>query len=208
MPTQSRHFAFEQLEPSAPLDPFAPEQLIERAREEAAAIRERARREGERSGFAAGLERGADASHSAAHALSSAREELLALRDQMVGALEQDAVALSLALAAKVLAGALDVEPERVLDVIRGALRHVAERRSITILVDPSDMEIVNASLRQISGEAGGIELCELHADRRVGRGGAIVRTNEGEVDACVDTQLEQAREVIAAELGSRGTTQ
>ncbi len=49
---------------------------------------------------------------------------------------------------------------------------------------------------------AGGIELCEIQADRRVGRGGAIVRTLESEVDATVQTQLERAREVIRAELG------
>jgi flagellar biosynthesis/type III secretory pathway protein FliH len=34
-----------------------------------------------------------------------------------------------------------------------------------------------------------------------VGRGGAIVRTAEGEVDASVAVQLERAREVVAAEL-------
>lgn len=205
MTTQIKPFSFEQLEPSAPADPFAPQELLARAHAEADAIRERARAEGQREGFVAGRERGEADARSAAQALSRAREELLATREQMVGALEQDAVALSFALAAKILAGALDAQPERVLDVIRGALRHVAERRSITILVDPSDMDVVSSALQSLSAEAGGIELCELHADRRVGRGGAIVRTTEGEVDACVDTQLERAREVIAAELGGTG---
>jgi flagellar assembly protein FliH len=203
MSTRTQRFAFEQLESSAPPDPHDPDHLIECARAEAGAIRERARSEGLQAGFDAGCEQGLEAARSAALALQTALSELLALREQLVGALEQDAVALALALAGKIIAGALDVEPQRVLDVIAGALRHIADRRKITVLVDPVDMEIVQASLQELSAKAGGVELCELHADRRVGRGGAIVRTPEGEVDACVDTQLEQAREAVAAELGA-----
>ncbi len=69
--------------------------------------------------------------------------------------------------------------------------------------MDPADLQAVSAP-RSPSCEAqvGGIEHCDVQADRRVGRGGAIVRTLESEVDATVDTQLERAREVIQAELG------
>lgn len=203
MPQQARHFSFEQLQSSAPPDPQAPEQLLARAQAEAQAIREQARAEGMRQGYAAGCEQGMQAASAAAAALGKTLDQMHEVGERMAAALEQDAVGLALALAAKILAGALEVQPERVLDIVRGALRHIAQRRSITILVDPADMEIVSAAIGQLGAQAGGIEHCEVHADRRVGRGGAIVRTLEGEVDACVDTQLEQAREVIAAELGA-----
>ena len=42
-----------------------------------------------------------------------------------------------------------------------------------------------------------------MQAERRVARGGAIVRTPDGEVDARVETKLERAREVVEAALGS-----
>ncbi|HEY1687867.1 MAG TPA: FliH/SctL family protein [Solirubrobacteraceae bacterium] len=203
MPQQARHFSYEPLQASAPPDPKAPEQIVARAQAEADQIREQARAEGMQQGYDAGCEQGVEAARTAAEALGKTLEEMHQTRERMLDALEQDAVGLALALAAKILAGALEAQPERVLDVVRGALRHIAERRSITILVDPADMEIVNAAIGELSAKAGGIEHCEVHADRRVGRGGAIVRTSEGEVDACVDTQLEQAREVIAAELGT-----
>ncbi len=116
----------------------------------------------------------------------------------------RDAVALALALAAKILAGTLAVEPERVLDTVRGALRRVTDRRRVTVLVDPADLETVSAAIAELEAQVGGIDHCDIQADRRVGRGGAIVRTLESEVDASVDTQLERAREVIQAELGAR----
>jgi flagellar assembly protein FliH len=48
----------------------------------------------------------------------------------------------------------------------------------------------------------GGIEHCEVQAERRVSRGGAIVRTQDGDVDARVETKLKRAREVVQNALG------
>jgi flagellar assembly protein FliH len=49
----------------------------------------------------------------------------------------------------------------------------------------------------------GGIEHTEVQAERRVSRGGAIVRTPDGDVDARVETKLQRAREVVEAALAS-----
>ena len=196
-------YDFEQLESSAPPDPHAPEQLLVTAATEADAIRERAHAEGFERGRQEGVAEGMEAVSSASAAFAAAARELASAGEHAASALEREAVELALALASKILAGTLEVEPERVLDVVRGALRHIAERRTITVIVDPADMEIVKGALDAVCAEAGGIERCEVQADRRVGRGGAIVRTSEGEVDASLDTQLERARQVMAGELGS-----
>jgi flagellar assembly protein FliH len=45
------------------------------------------------------------------------------------------------------------------------------------------------------------MEHCDVQAERRVHRGGAIVRTVEGEVDATLETKLARAREVLEDEL-------
>ncbi len=170
-------------------------------------MRELARAEGHAEGLAQGREDGLAEARSAASALRQALTEALALREQLAEETESDAVALALALAAKILAGTLAVEPERVLDTVRGALRRVTDRRRVTVLVDPADLETVSAAIAEVEAQVGGIDHCDVQADRRVGRGGAIVRTLESEVDASVDTQLERAREVIQAELGGGAET-
>ena len=48
-----------------------------------------------------------------------------------------------------------------------------------------------------LRGSLGGIEHCEVQAERRVSRGGAVVRTPDGDVDARVETKLKRAREVV-----------
>jgi flagellar assembly protein FliH len=49
--------------------------------------------------------------------------------------------------------------------------------------------------------ELGGVEHVEVQAERRVMRGGAVVRTAEGDVDADLPTKLQRAREVLEREL-------
>jgi flagellar assembly protein FliH len=89
------------------------------------------------------------------------------------------------------------VQPERVVDVVRGALRRLVERGRITLLVHPDDLDIVRDAGDGLVAELGGIEHLDVQAERRVPRGGAIVRTMEGEVDATLTTKLDRAREVL-----------
>lgn len=195
------NYAFEQLEPSAPLPRDTHERVLAQAGAEAERIREHARTEGYEQGLAQGHADGLAAIAQASSALGEALSGLQLMREQLADAVERDSVELALALAAKLLSGALEVEPERVLDTIRGALRRIGERRSITVLVAPEDLEIVSGAIGELQARAGGIERCEVQADRRVGRGGAIVRTSEGEIDARIETQLQRAREVALAGL-------
>ena len=58
------------------------------------------------------------------------------------------------------------------------------------------------AAMDDLRASLGGIEHCVVEAERRVARGGCIVRTPVGDVDARVETKLERAREVVAAALG------
>jgi flagellar assembly protein FliH len=198
-------YPLEQLEPSAPPGGWGPNQparIIADAEAAAATVREHARAEGYAEGLAAGREDGLAEARSAALTLLAALAETEQLRAQIVAETERDAVALALGLAAKILAGTLEVQPERVLDVVRGALRRLTDRRHITVLVDPADLQTVSSAIAELRAQVGGVEHCDVQADRRVGRGGAIVRTLESEIDATIQTQLERAREVLQVELG------
>ncbi len=196
-------FDFETLEPPAAALPAAAQaeavmDVLAEARAEAEQLRQNALDEGYAAGRAEALEALTPALSALANAVNELREQQLAAADE----LERRAVELGLALAQKVLAGALSVEPERVLDSVQGALRGIVDRERITIMVNPDDLEIVRGAMNEIKASLGGIEHCEVQSERRVARGGAIVRTPVGDVDARVETKLERASEVVAAALG------
>jgi flagellar assembly protein FliH len=193
-------YAFEQLEATA-IGPGGTTDLLSVAIAQAERIREQARLKGEADGRAAGIAAGRSEVDAALAALSCALDGVGDLQRTLVAALEQDAAALAFQLSEHILASVLDVEPERVVDVARNALRRVVDRRRVTLTVHPDDLEILSDSIQRLQAELGGIEHCEVQADRRIGRGGALLRTEAGEIDVTVDTQLERAREIVAAAL-------
>jgi flagellar assembly protein FliH len=194
-------YDFEQLEPSEAPPRDAATRLLLQAGAEAEQIRERARSEGFEQGRAAGRQQGAAEISGAASALGEAVNGIEALRVEVAESVETDAIELALMLATKILAGAFQARPELVVEIVQGALRRLSDRRRITVLVNPVDLEVVRAAIGELTAQGSGVELCDLQSDERVGVGSAIVRTGEGEVDASVHTQLERAREVIASSL-------
>lgn len=200
------NYAFEQLEPSDPPPRDEPARRLAQANAQAQRIREEAHAKGYAEGRAAGHEDGIAEISAAVRSLGEALQGVQAVRDQVTEIVERDAIDLALALAAKILAGALQARPELVVEVVQGALRRLSERRRITVLVNPADLDTVRAAIGQITAQGSGVELCDLQSEARVGVGSAIVRTTEGEVDASVHTQLERAREVVSAELAGESS--
>ena len=159
------------------------------------------RAEGFNAGYTAGASDARSTIEPAAAALHAAAAELAGLRADVAERAERAAVDLALRIAEQAIQGALAVQPERVVDAVRGALRRLVERDRVLVLVHPDDLDVVREHADTLVTELGGIEHCGVEADRRVARGGAIVRTGEGEVDATLETKLGRAREVVEEEL-------
>jgi len=164
---------------------------------------ETVRQEAFEEGFAAGVAHAQAQLEGPASAMASAAEQLQAMRGDAAASVEPAAVELALRIAEQALGAWLVVDRAVVVEVVRGALRRLVERDRVLILVNPDDLEVVRDHAARLVGELGGIEHCEVQAERRVRPGGAIVRTAEGEVDATLETKLARAREVLEHELAN-----
>ncbi len=195
-------YDFEQLEPSTPPAREEPARIVAQAVAEADRLRAEAHAAGYAEGRAAGHEEGAAEVARVTCAFEGSVAGIEALQVEVVEAIERDALDLGLRLAAKIVAGVAELRGELISEAVRGALARVSERRRIAVLVNPADLDLVKGSIAEQAG-AGGVEHCEVRPDERVATGGAIVATEEGEIDASVWTQLERAREVVEASLAS-----
>jgi flagellar assembly protein FliH len=205
----ARPVSFEALEQLAPPEPPAAPSgdpaaeaaaIVQAAQVEAGMLREQAREEGYAEGVAQG--RAETTAHLApgAQALAGAAAQLAALQAEAADAAEARAASLAIAMAEKIVAGALEVGPERVVDAVRGALRGVLDGDRILVCVHPDDVALVRAALGD-AGALAAMEHVEVVEERRVARGGALVRTVDGEIDATVAAKLERLRELVAEEL-------
>ena len=209
-PTAASSFDFEQLAP-APRQHMPSmaeagsraQAIVAAAEADAERIRTVARRQGHAEGFEAGRAEARADLEPALAALSDAIERLREREGAAADIVEARAAELAVRVAEKVVAGALEVEPERILDVVRGALRAIVERERIVILVNPEDLALVREGMGEIAGQLGGIEHVDVQEERRVARGGTVVRTMIGEVDARISTKLDRARAAVVAQLSS-----
>jgi flagellar assembly protein FliH len=193
-------YTFRQLEaPAGSVGDVA--DVLSAAHSEAEQIRQQARAAGEAEGRAAGVAAARAEMEPTLQALAGAVGALEDLRDSVIAELEQDAVNLALQLAEQVVAGAIAVAPERVIDVAAVALRRIRDRQHVTLVVNPADLDIMSQSVTALQAQLGGIEHLQVQSDRRVGRGGVLARTEDGEIDASLESQLSRAREIVAAEL-------
>jgi flagellar assembly protein FliH len=191
-------FEFGSLE--APAHPMAetgsPE---ERLHAIAAETRRRAREEG----YAEGLAEARDRTASVIDALAAAEQGIRDREEEFLRAAERSAVELAVAIAEKIVGGTVAARPETVLDVVGGALLRTASRHRLAIEVNPDDLELVAASAEGLAAKLGGVQRLDVVAERRIERGGCIVRTEEGEIDAQIGSQLERVAELLA-EAGRR----
>lgn len=114
--------------------------------------------------------------------------------------LEAQTALINLALesAQKIVAG-LPVNPEMIEAIVREALRQVEDTAEIAIQLHPEDLALLrkhNSPILNGVPEAGPLRFTS-SAD--VTRGGCLVQTRFGLIDARRETKMEQLRQTLAA---------
>ena len=164
------------------------------------AVREQARREGLELGRkdafeAAGKtekERVARETAGAVDLLVKAAAAIQAKRDEVIVAAERDIVRLAMEIARKVVKVEVESVKRIAAENLRRAVELVARRQELQVLVHPSDLAMIEAYLPELRRQFSDVKNIALESSDAVDRGGAIVRTREGSVDASIAAQLAE----------------
>jgi flagellar biosynthesis/type III secretory pathway protein FliH len=191
-------FVFEQLESITdvvmPTDRAA--EIVAVAQANAAEIERRAREEGYEAGRAEIIERGTAEIEPARQAVLAAVDAVYAAQTDLAAALELRTIEFAIAIAERILGAALAVQPELVCEVVGGALRRTISRDRLVLDVHPDDVDVVRTWLGSRDDHEGA-DTITVRGERRVVRGGCVVQTTEGEIDAQLSEQLARAEQVL-----------
>lgn len=179
----------------------AGDNLIEAAKAEAQALVQAAKAEASAVTLEArnrGLEEGRAA---AADEWKQAIENMLAekqrfsddLESSMLG-IETQLVDLAVEIASKIVRAEVERGSEVVLRAVQSALTQIRDRSSLTIRVNASDLETARATRDQISSFVDGVKELEIVEDRRVEKGGVVIDSGDGTLDARPSSQLSEIR--------------
>jgi flagellar assembly protein FliH len=114
--------------------------------------------------------------------------ELSTWKPKLRAEVEADAVRLSLAIARKVLRREVGVDPGAIAGLLRVAMEKINARDILRVRVAPKDAVDVRKALT----EAGLPDRVEVLEDPGLERGSLLLDTNQGQVDASVETQLSE----------------
>jgi flagellar assembly protein FliH len=125
-------------------------------------------------------------------AFQAAVQSLHIERDRWLAAWEAAAVKLSAAIAEKILHHELSRRPELALPIIREALQLAAGQPHIELHLHPLDLDLLRDCGKEAAGRLAAVGEATLVADENVARGGCLIETRHGVIDARLETQLER----------------
>jgi flagellar assembly protein FliH len=107
-------------------------------------------------------------------------------------AAERHVVDLALQIAQRVVEHEIENMPDLAVNVIRAALDEMDARTAVRVRVNPDDQELLRRRWAQVVPPGIGPDRIELQPDERVQTGGAIIETTHGQVDAQLESKLQQ----------------
>jgi flagellar assembly protein FliH len=177
----------------------AAEDLQRLAQEQIEAARRQGYREGESAARAACRREVEEAGRQMALAVQNALREKARLRAEA----EREVVQVAVAIARKILRREVRIDPAVALGLVKAAMETVAAREMQTVRTTPAMAQALSASLASL-GLPEGVRVA---ADASLEAGGLIVETARGDVDASVETQLEEiSRGLLQAADGVRSS--
>ncbi|MCB9648035.1 MAG: type III secretion system stator protein SctL [Deltaproteobacteria bacterium] len=109
----------------------------------------------------------------------------------------------------KVLNQELQVNPQAIVGVVRGALVDARQQREIIVRVNPADADALERNKNRLLEILARANTVEVRPDASVTRGGCVVVTELGSIDASLERQLEALAQAIEIEYreGSSGAS-
>lgn len=170
---------------------LSPQEVIARAKKRADEIAREAYNKGFEQGERAGFELGNKKAEAVAEALLATLEEIRQCRVEVLRQGETEAVRLAMVLAEKIVCREISLHEDVVIDVAREALSLCAESDRIRIEVNPEDDAFLKGCGDRFQKEVQGMKGIETVANPAVQRGGCIVDTALGRIDARVEKKIE-----------------
>ncbi len=181
------------------------EERLKEFEERFQAEKEEAYRAGFEDGRTDGLKGGQEQSRDEIDRFQSIVEDLTTQWKDLYKNADMELVELVLAVARKIIGSAAEVRQEPVLLAVQECLGYLQDKLRVVVKVHPDDLETVRRHRNDWLESLEGIEQLLIEGDSGISRGGCVVETPKGDVDAQIEERLERLRAVLIDEIRSEG---
>lgn len=183
--------------------------VLAAAIQEAARIRDEAKQSGHREGVESGRAEGrAQAQQEERARIAAETAGLSSLlegiargieekRAELLTHAERDLVKLALSIAEKIVKSEVAAGKPVAPANVKRAIELVVRRNAIEVLLNPEDVAQIQSYLPELKTRFTDLGQVELRPTPSVARGGCVVRTQQGAVDADLKTQLDEIERTL-----------
>ena len=171
-------------------------EMVTSAEARVAELEEEARNRGYDEGFKKGHAAAIDELDPVIRTMRELIENVRAQREAVIAGAEPELVRLAMAIAERIVHTEVANNRQVVVENVRAALTRLVSREVVTLRVNPADHETIR-QYRDSIVAASDVEQLRIVEDQRVDRGGVIVETDAGTIDAKIATQLREAKRAI-----------
>lgn len=130
-------------------------------------------------------------------ALTEALEEVSRLRETLARNSSQDMLRMVMAISEQVIRRALEADPKNILALIENALQASIQSDYCRIRLNPQDLDLVKEHKPLFLASVSGLKNISFDADPTVSAGGCKISSDFGDVDATIESQLEEIRKAL-----------
>ena len=123
--------------------------------------------------------------------------ELESGRQDMLHGAREDIVQLALVIGGRIARRVIELDPAVVQDQVAEVLALVTQPSAVTLCIHPGDRKLVESVLPALCEKLGRSDHVDLRDDPEVERGGCVVRTGKGRIDATVGTQIDRIAKTL-----------
>lgn len=133
--------------------------------------------------------------------LAQALEEVSRLRGSLLQNSSNDMLRLVMSIVRQVLHAETSVNPQVIIDTIGRALSMAVRADYYHVRVNPADLETVTNHKPLFLASINGLKNLSFQPDPGISRGGCLLESEFGDVDATIDGQLDQIHRSLLATL-------
>ncbi|MEA2064298.1 MAG: FliH/SctL family protein [Gemmatimonadota bacterium] len=126
-------------------------------------------------------------------------------RERLLQEAETAVIDLSLAIARRFVKSAAIYSDDMIKDTIKSAVKMATEKEKVVIRINPEDLDQVKAHQDDIIFVGDGIGKLEVRPDKKVERGGCVIETEAGNIDARSETRFAELDKALKAAYLSAG---
>lgn len=180
------------------------EEIIQQAQAQGQEILEQFKQQGYKEGFDKGYQDGYNKYQNDCaqiiQGLNAVAKTNFELKKEILQSSEKEILELTVAVAEKILKEKINLEPELILGIIKGAISQLEEREEIKILVNPYIAKRIYEYLDNIKQSVNGIEIIKIIEDKTVPIHSALVESPTSRIDARLDAQLAEITKQLITE--------